>query len=100
MWLPILLNNCLVERKGEAMDVSVLPCTCVTSGQERFLNFFPCLHGLSNSQLHSVILHYPHFLTLFGCALHEHRKEKATASGWCQCKLLWEEESLLLLHSN
>lgn len=76
-WLPILLNNCLVERKGEEMGVPVLPCTCVTPGQECFLNFFPCLRGLSNSQLHSVLLHHPHFhcsyLTLFGCALHEHR---------------------------
>lgn len=29
MWLPILLNNCLIERKGEEMDVLDL-CTCVT----------------------------------------------------------------------
>lgn len=27
------------------------------------------------------------------------RREKPTASDWCQCKLLWDEESLLLLCS-
>lgn len=80
MWLPILLNNCLVKTKGEEMDVLVLPCTCVTSGQECPLNFFSCLHGLSNSQLHFIIPHYPHFhcsyLALSECGLYEHRERR------------------------